>query len=161
MLAMILAVALGSSPAEQAKALHEELLAPVRQCMAGAGPSDACLRSAHDQCVARITNGKSSDPMVESFCASVENEGWEAERLDAESKLDAALSKGKEADILANVQASRKAWETYRDEWCEAESRTVPTALTGESDLARETCRKALTQDRLARTRRMIEWQNP
>ncbi len=158
MLAIIVAAALGASPAQQVKDLHEALLAPVRQCLAGAGSPEACLSAAHDRCVARFTAG--TDPLVDSWCARAENEGWEAVRLDAESRLDTVLSKYPEADIQAAVQAGRKAWETYRDQWGEAESRTKPTALTGESDLARETCRKALTQDRLMRVRQMIDWRN-
>ena len=85
MLAMILAAALSVIPADQAKAnaLIEEARAPVRQCMTNAAPSADCLRAARGRCVARLAGGGRGDPMVESACAAIENEGWEVLRLDA------------------------------------------------------------------------------
>jgi hypothetical protein len=165
MFGLILAAAITASSAEQWRVLHAELLAPAQQCMAvSASPSDACLDAAHKQCVARLMRvgrTQSSDGVLESMCANVENEAWEAVRLDAESKLETAISKWKETDLLASARAAREAWESYRDKWCEDESNTVPTAFTGQAELARAACRKELTQDRLAHVRRMIDWLNP
>lgn len=165
MLGVILAAAITAGPTDQSRMLHAELLAPARQCLAAsAGSLDACLNAADKQCVARLVRfegAKSSDAMLESTCADIENEAWEAARLDAESKLETALLKWKDTKVPGTVRAARRAWESYRDNWCEAESGTAPTAFTGQAELARATCRKALTRDRLARVRQMLEWLNP
>jgi len=161
MLAIFLVATLAGTPTARAQALHAELLTPVQRCLVGSEVAEACLSAARKRCIARLNNGSSVDPLIESFCAAVENEGLEATRLDVEAKLTTALSKWKEADVLASVRAGRKAWETYRGRWCDDEGRTAPTALTGQADLAREACRKGLTLDRLVRVRRMIEWLTP
>jgi hypothetical protein len=158
---IVLVASLSGAPAASAQALHSELLAPVQRCVGSGEVSNACLSVADGWCINRLNEGNSIDPFVEAFCTEVENDALEAARLDAESKLAAGLSKLKEVDVLASVEASRKTWEGYRDAWCEDEGRTAPTGLTGQADLARETCRQALTLDRLFRLRRMIGWLTP
>ena len=160
MLAIVLAAALSSaSPAEQTKAMHDRALAAVRQCLASAASPETCLASARQQCVTLIARGGPGDALLQSYCATVENEGWEEVRVQAEAKMEASLAIN--PPTLTTAKAARRAWETFRDNWCETEAWSAPKAVTGDYELARESCRKALTQDRLARVRQMNIWLNP
>ena len=129
--------------------MRAEAIESVRHCTRGAGLPASCLRSARGRCETKAAGGASVDAMIRASCAWLENEGWEAMRLEREGELEAALAK--DGTALASAKAARAAWETYRDRWCDAEGRTAIVAATGERMVARETCRTDFVYDRLTR----------
>lgn len=159
-LATVSAAAPERGAANEGEALHAGLLAPVRQCMAASQTPDTCLLVVRKRCGVQLTGSKNPyDASSMAFCDHIENEGREEIRVREEAKLEAAMAK--DLELLAKAKVARRAWETYRDNWCGSEGDTAPLAFTGESESAEEACRKALTIDRLSRIRHMADKLTP